>query len=698
MNISAAPVRACRGPGRPRKRMTASARRSRAARWLPGFLALAALAGRAGAFTIALSADARQAPANGLAEITLTATVRDGGNLVRDGLQVRFTTTQGTLRDVGGSQPPGREVLVPVAGGLAKAIVQTTTFETLAQITATLFGVANSPTDQLDLVFGTRSPERQQTDNLIRVRGDYIWYGPETSIQIMDIIGNAQVSYRGVEVRANRIQLDLQEYLLLAKDLARGVIVAAEPPPYDEKALNDGRTPPYRGEALAMDLRTHTGSLYSAFLGETINFAGRALTRGPDRPIPAGMYDLFDLDDVKVWIEAKGALIYPHEKIRFDRAKFFVNGHKVFSLPYYFEALGYRAQFGPAVTQIVNYSSRDGFIVDFPYYFDVGDRHTNEFRLTRGVRTGLFDRANGFQISYAHHTDLKDDRGEFDFVIDGLSNRFGVQYHHQQRFGPLTFGTLSLAWPQHENFYSNATLYTPVGPGNLSLTMNLDYIDGFTAFDTGFSTNANLVWQANPVRLGSLGADLTPSLGLGYSRTLSGTDYHRQNVSLSLTRRPWRFFGGSGQLQSYMGLRFGNTVDGPQDVAYTFNTTWRQDLGPYQSWSFGYTFDTAWNSHYTIPTRHQLTANWQLYAAHRWTGYAYANYGLHDQALSLSALLDYEFLRNWGVAGQTLYQSSAIGSFSDSEIWFYRLLGTRELRLRYAVEEGKIGVEIDNNF
>lgn len=650
------------------------------------------------ATTIQLSASPSRVPADGLSEITLQAVVRRDGTLVASGLRVLFSTQQGTLSPLGGGQAPGQSLEVEVQSGFAKCLLRATTFEATAIVTAFVVGEPGRVVDQVEVGFGARTGPAAVYDNLIRIRGDYLWYGPEPTFQIMEIIGNAVVTYQGVEVRANRIQLDLQDYLLLARSFQpRGVIVANSPPPYEDQDLENGDQPPYSGEALAMDIRTQTGAVFSAHLGQTIFFSGRALVRQQDRPITPGMFDLFDLEGAKVWIEAKSAAVYPYQKIRFDHARFFVNGAKLFSMPYYFESLGYEARLGPAIMQVINYSSQDGFIVDFPYYFDVGDRHTNEFRLTRGVRTGIFGRTTGFQLSYAHHTDLKGDKGEFDFVFDDMLGRFGVQYHRQQRFGPYTFGTISLDWPRHDNFYTNTTFYTPAGPGNISVTSNIDWLNAFGTFGSGISASSNAVWMSQPVRLSAIDSSLTGSLGLGYSHTIGARDLHRQSASLTLTKNPWQL-GRAGSIQPYMGVRFQNTVDGSQEVGYTFNTTYRQQMGRSMAFSLGYTYDTIWNSDFKIPDRQTLTANWNLYTEHLWTGYAYGNWSLNDNSLSLSALLDYAFSRHYGMAGQTLYQTSSFGSFSESEVWLYRTFGARELRLRYSFDESRLFVEVDNSF
>lgn len=661
-------------------------------RWL-SLLPLLVLSPAPGAITVSLAASPDRVPADGASLITVTAEVRENGNLMPSGVNVRFSTTAGDLFDVGGAGAPAQTLLVAVQSGYARCLLRATTYDTRVLITAAV-DRPDGRLDRIEVSFGRLEGPAETYDNIIKVRGDLIEYAPDGAYQVMEVIGNGAVSYQGVEIRAGKIQIDLQDYLLIARDYLREVTIGTRPPPYDAEALADSSKPPYGGEKLILDLRTFNGAIYSAQRGETVLFNGRFLSRAKDRPLAPGTFDLFDLSEVKIWIRARFAAIYPYEKIRFDRVRFFVNDQQVMSLAYHFEPLGYQAMAGPAFTQVVNYSTQDGWILDLPYYFDVGDRHTNEFRLTRGVRSGLFGRERGLQLVYHHHTDLKGDKGSYDFLIDEIGKNFGLQYSRQQRFDPYTYGTLSLAWPRHSNFFSNASLYTPAGPGNVSMSLNVDYLTGF---GSGFSANTNVVWTSRPVRLPAIDSSLTGSIGANYSHSVGGFDFYRQNASLSLSRTPW-YIGRTATLQPYGGIRFANTIDGAKEVAFTFNTVFRQQLGSSMNYSLGYTFDTAYNTEFSLPDRHLLTFNWGLYREGAWNGYAFANYNLADTTFSASLLVDYSLTRHWGVEAQTIYQSSRAGSFSESELWLYRILGARELRLRYSLERGRIFFEIDNSF
>ncbi len=673
--------------------MGCQTRRPRLQLWLPS-AALWLLGSPALGVTISLSASPQNVPADGASQVTVTAQVRDG-NGPADAGQVVFTASDSTLQEVGGGGPAGRTISVRIENGVARCILTATAFPTEIQILATVTGLSEQKTDRLAVLIGQEPEERRTYENIIYVTGETVSYAPETDLQIMEVLGDAEVRFRGVVIRANYIQIDLQNYSLLARGLATGVTIALGEPPYDAAALADSSKPPYAGDLLGVGLLDLYGVCYSPLRGEAIIFQGQRLTRQPDIDIDLGMFQPYDLSEVRIWVQAKRATIYPHDRIRFDRARFMVDGVKVLSQPYYFEWLGYNASAGPAITQVINYSTQDGLIVDFPYYFDVGDLYTNEFRLTRGVSTGLFGRSSGFQLSYAHRADLPRNRGQYEFVIDEIGHTFGVHYNRQQQFGPYTFGTMSLSWPQHRNFYSNATLYTPAGPGSLSASLNLDYLTGFAA---GLSTNSNLVWQSHSIPVGLGGTRFSTSLGASYGRSTLGSDRWRQTVSLNFSKRPWYFLGQTGRLSPYMALRFSNTINGDQELAYTFNTTYYQQLGPYMSASLGYTFDTTWNSRFVIPDRHLLSLNWMLYQQDRWSGYAFCNYNLADTSLSASLLLDYMLTGHWGVLGQTVYQSSAAGSFGETEFWLYRVIGARELRLRYSVETGRLFFEIDNRF
>lgn len=665
-----------------------------AASWLPSLaFCLWALPLRA-AVSIDLHASPETIPADGISQATITATVRDGDSTASTG-SVVFSANAGGLTPVGGGGVPQLTLVVPIENGTARCLLQATTFPTEVQIIATTSGLSGSASGRVALWIGERQQQERTADRIIRVTGETIAYAPETDVQVMEVFGNAEVRYRGIIIRANYFQIDLQSYSLLARDFANGVTIGLEEPPYTVEQLADGTKPPYGGVTLGLGLLDLYGAVFNPLRGETIIFSGPTLVRQPDIEMPVDSWEAYDLSEVRVWVRARRAAIYPHDKIRFDHAKFQVDGVTVLSQPYYFEYLGWSATSGPAISQVINYSTQDGWIVDLPYYFEVGDRHTNEFRLTRGVSTGLFGRRSGFQLGYSHHTDLPDNRGQFEFAIDELGPDFGLRYDLQQRFGPSTFGTLSLAWPQHRNFYSSATLYTPVGPGNLSASLNVDYLTGFSA---GLTSNANLVWQSNSTPLGFADLRFSTSLGAGYSRSILGNERWRQSISLNLTKRPWYFFGQSGRFAPYLGLRLHNVINGEQELALTFNATYYQQLGSTMHTSLGYTFDKTWSSRYNLRDRHLLSFNWMLNKDDRLTGYAFANYNLADATLSASMLLEWLFTDHLGVLGQTVYQSSAAGSFSETELWLYRVLGARELRLRYAVETGRLFFEIDNRY
>ena len=653
--------------------------------------ALLASGGAAQAATVELMATPSRVPADGVSTITLSATVREGTSLVSTATAVLFSTTAGDLYQVGGGGGGGQQLRVLTQGGRAQATLRATTFETSALVTAMLIDQANTSTAQRTVTFGSAATKPIYYDNIIKVTGTYLAYYPEGSVMVMEVLGDAAVTYQGVEIHAPRLHLDVREDILVARDFQGRVSVGHGPPPYKPNAKGDGA--PYTGDALVMDMRTFTGAIFSTQSGVTTHFTGRDLRKTPPTELPTDAFDLYDLSAAKVQIRCRKALVYPNEKIRFDQPKFYMGDKKILSLPYYFEPLGYSAMGGGGFSQFVNYSSQDGLLVNFPYYFDMGDRSTNEVTLSRGERSGVFGRQDGWQVYYRHHADLPQNGGDWDFTIDQVGTKFGVTYQRNQRFGTNSFSSFSITWPEHRNLYSNANLYTKVGPGTLSATGNLDNLLGPGG---GVSNNLNVVWQSYPWRVKAIGSRFSLAVGSGFSHSLSQQDLWRQSASLSWDHDAWNF-GPHASLVPYAGLRYQNTINGGQETAFTFNTTYRQDLAEGMSLGLGYTFDKAWNSQYEVPDRHVFSLDWQLTRT-KYRGYAYANYNLVDQALSASVLFDYSLSQHWGLQAQSIYQSSSLGSFSETELWAYRLIGGRELRLRYNLERGRIFFEIDNQF
>ncbi len=662
---------------------------------------LLALAGAAQARSIDLVARPTRVPADGVSTITISAIVRDGAALVSDSVAVLFTTTAGELTEFGGGGLGGQQMLVQTQGGRAQVQIRATTYETTALIMASLRDGGATATAQTTVVFGTQAVESIQFEDILKVSAAYLAYHPDASLMTMECLGDVEVSYQGVEIRAPRMQIYVGDEMLVARDFQGRISVGVGPPPYPEpKEGEEAPTgPPYFGDALLFDLRTMNGALYSTRSGVTQFFAGRTLQPMEPMELPPDSFDMIDIATEGIVIRSKKALIYPNEKIRFDQPQFYAAGKRMFSLPYYFEPLGYYASgglpAGPAgFSQYISYSSQDGLIVNFPYYFNMSDLATNEITLARGGRSGVFSRETGWQVYYRHYAELPYNTGDWSFTVDRIGKQFGLSYTRDQRFGQSTYTSLAVTWPEHRNLYSNANLYTRLGPGSLNLTANLDNLAGPGG---GIYHNTNVVWQSNPLRVPALGGSrFAMALGAGYSHAVGGRDYWRQSASLTWDHTPWRVNRG-GMIFPYAGLRFSNTLHGNREIALTFNTSYRQELPGGMSLGLGYTFDKSWNTLYNLPDRHLLSLDWQLLSS-KWRSYIYGSYSIRDTAVSASALVDYSLSKHWGLQAQTVWQTSNYGSFSETEFWVYRLLGGREIRLRYNIERQRIYFEIDNAF
>ena len=651
---------------------------------------------RAGAatLTIDLNASPRRAAPDGASTVTLTATVRSGVSLAGDGIPVQFTASVPNLLPYGTVGASSLNLTVNTNGGMARCQLRATLYETSVAITAEIMNPV--AVAQCEVSFGSGPAANESVDNIVRVSGTYIDYYPEAAFQVMEVVGDGVVTYQGVEIHAPRIEIDLQDYLLIARNsMPDDVTIARGPPPYPQKK-SDPDGPPWVGDELAVDLRSFAGAIFRTRTAQTTQFGTRSLRRAKPKELPPGTFDmpLEGLDKAKIYVRCKHALIYPNQKIRFDRPNFYVNDQKVMSLPYYFESLGGGSSNAPSLSQMVSYSSQDGLIVDIPYYFDVTDRETNELRLSRGTQEGVYGRSTGFQVLYSHHADLKQDKGTYDFTLDELGLKTGVEYDRTQRFDPNNSMNLSIAWPEHSNFYSTLNINSRVGPGTLNTMANVNAQQGAGG---GPSGNANLVWQSNPWAIRALGSNVSLAVGGGYNYALGGLSTVQETASLSLDHKPWKPIKGATVTPS-AGLRYENSGGAGNETAFEFNANWRQDLNKAMSVSMGYTFDKTWNSRLKVPDSHLFNFNWTLQGNARWRGYLFGNYELLSRSLTASALLDYLFTTHWGVQAQSVYQSSPASSYRESELWLYRLIGSRELRLRYTLEERRVYVEVDNQF
>lgn len=642
--------------------------------------------------SVDLSAGTARLPADGATLLTITAVCRDGGTYVRDGATVLFTANAGDLLAVGSQTRSGLEYRATVSGGRAQVLLRATAYDTVIMVQARLLDPPSSAAEVAVRVGAATGPG-DTGDNILKVRGDRLFYYPRSPQGVVDALGHASVSYQGVEIHAPHLQVSTTELVVIAKDPGGLAQIGLGPPPYRPRKPGAKRGPPYVGDALMVELQSFSGLIFSALTGEMLFFQGAGLQPVAPRTMPPGMLDWYDAD-MDVNIQAKRIAVYPNRKIRFDQPKFFINDRKVLSLPYHFEELGYSGSTGGALAQMVSYSTQDGLILDLPYYFDVTDRDTNAIRLQRGARAGLFGRQTGMQVIYQHHDELKQERGEQDFTIDNWFKNFGLTYSRSQRFNADTSANVSLAWPQHHDFYSSSNLYSLAGPGNLSVSSNIDYLRGQSA---GLSVQADAVWQSRPVRFKPLKLQSSLTLGTGLSHLFGGTELYRQSVGLSFSRDPLDLWAGGMMLPS-ASVRFQNSIHGSRDTSFTFNHLYRQTLTSGLTASVGYTFDLLRSNKYKSPDRHTLTTNLELDLGQRLRGSGYGSYNLGDRSLSGSLQLDSLFTQHLGTRVQTLYQTSSAGSFHETEFWLYRLVGARELRLRYNLEQGRMFFEIDNHY
>jgi hypothetical protein len=208
------------------------------------------------------------------------------------------------------------------------------------------------------------------------VRGaDYTGYALDSGIiQASGRDGGARVTYRGLEIRADTLQLNVRDNSIRANGnvvLRRG-----------DKQLA------YRN--LRYEFMTGKGFAERDVDGlpRTLILSGPALDEAAPGPSeaapPPELWALEDLSEVSITVVAQSIALEPNVRLQFRRATFYLDGAKTLSLPFHVMSLSQESIFAE---QILGYGP-SGVTFDFPLFYDVRPETIGTFHVRHGARVG----------------------------------------------------------------------------------------------------------------------------------------------------------------------------------------------------------------------------------------------------------------------------------------------------------------------
>jgi hypothetical protein len=496
---------------------------------------------------IRLSAERTVLRADGLSTSVLTAQVYDDrGNPAPDGTRVRFTTTAGRLDSS----------VVATQNGSARVTLTSSDQPSDTLVTAILDTPGIAVPANLTITFSRDADTAETGKAWARLEGDYVAYAMDYQIlQANGKGGTARLTYRGLTLTADELQLNVQENSVRAGGhvvLARNGVVRH----YD--VLRFGLL---QGQGIAQRLedgQLHTYAVHGVSLDETAPPSGSA-------PAASSQWAAVDLSAAGVTVVARSIALEPGERLQFRRATFYLDGQKTVSFPFHVMMLGQKTLFED---QLIGYGPA-GPSVDLPLYFDVRPSSVGTLHIRHGARLGTsaYSVRPGWNLDVAQaYNGPHSIEGTVD--VYGLTRGgWNAQVRHGQRLDAQTTGSV---------FLDLSTLN--------SLFLNTQVTRSYKTFQinaTGGGTRSGAVRDPVSGIVGVVSGDTHGQLNAQtYSRPLWGIPQLQYSFTSDFARQA--FYGGNvsvpqGTVSSEgFGTRLFTT---PLPVAHDTNLTQSVTLG-----------------------------------------------------------------------------------------------------------------------
>jgi hypothetical protein len=401
---------------------------------------LSTLGGRAAlaAGSIRVSVSPNVLLADGISTATITAEVRNSsGRPARDGTEVRFYTTAGAVTQIAFT-----------SAGVARATLTASSVPQAANVSVS----AGIDQTVLTVPMVSKLVEASVGGRVMKITGQYVAFSEDKRYIQAD--GQVKLRFRGVELEANSVQVDLTQDTVIA--LGKVNISS------DENALV--------GERLWLSLKTFEG--YIVAVGAKKWFSAYGLTDLPEKPKNLSpSFDLVDLADSKlIWV-SKQANYIVGERVQVQGARAYVGGIKSLRMPYHEAEL--QGGFG-GTEQYVGIGT-EGLTIDLPLYVRMSPNASTAFRIGYGARSGglgYFSREKGLSVDLVQKYGFSGS-SEGEAVLSNLTSfdRWGFAWAHTQQLNKTTRLVSNLQFPEHRDMYGSINLTSGLPFGTAQVAM-----------------------------------------------------------------------------------------------------------------------------------------------------------------------------------------------------------------------------------
>lgn len=585
----------------------------------------------------------------------VSAEVRDDrGNLVPDGTQVQFSASLGVLRDT----------MVSTSAGIARTQLTSATVPGVATITATIPGA--SAFEEIRVTFTDDLESlRQRVNTYLLACPQYLAYSADWRyVEALSAERKAEVVIGNLRLQARSYQYRLDEDLLIAQEavLTRG-----------KRTLT--------AEKLRYYPRRDEGQAVLVENGQVREVVFKGPLWEPE-PVIASRTDAYtytDLSASELLFVADSVVLLPGERIQFRRAKLYVAGQKLLSVPMY--DLSFRS--GDALGQQIVGVNSGGLTVDLPFYYTVSPQAVGAVRVRHAQRVGraVYAIRPGWSLDLEHNYS-RPGVMEGAFALTSLTRGdWGLRLNHAQWFSQSASTHLYVDVPAHRNLYASGGLSYGFGGGRIGLNLS----GGQNLSGTRYrDLRSDLYVESNPLKMGSL-LKMTVSTTFT-SRVSEFADQRVRTDGVGLRSRlyttPLRLVGFTVNPSLMASYLWGNSRTTGGSLLATVSASRGLWDGALLSLTYDYTQDRL------VQTagygRHRLSGMFAWSAGQRLNLSLVGTRILDHDSLTLFADASYRLSGLWRIGANLSYNRFQGTLYNDVEFSIGYRLGIRELLLTWS--------------
>lgn len=639
-------------------------------------------------------------PADGKSHSLILVTVFDQNGSVKEDAEVQLTTTAGDITPI-----------VYTSGGRASGILTSSVSPQIAVVSAITEGVSGAV--QVEFTPPDREPEVTGMGT-VRMSGGTLAYSVDRDTVLAS--SGTKIEYRGLSLEAASAQVCQSS----GEIRAQGQVVIRKPASgsaEDDAVLS--------ADAAFFDLRK--GLVHLIDWEDNSEVRTYDLLLQPTEEASAHPQVFSPLADVSgnTWIISDRLVLIPGERVLFYKASTYVGDLKVFTLPYY----SYSYDKRESIMQQVRFSSHDGIVVDFPFFYRMADSGTGALKLryaANGVESGGYHRPpKGLSFGVEEHYSFGDKNQGRVFIDSVANSNRALELAHHLEYGSVVSG----GYADISARYQPASMFakdTYIASANIHGTLK-----NYTYSFSGYAGRSNIIQRdyldpenvtylhqssenfrltGRPKTLLKLGdLKLSPSLTLGYGSLWSSSGVPAssslyQSLRVTGNHTPFASKSTSFRLNGAVEVTAASGETGASlRLSPTLSTRWTGGHA-----DLGYTLnlqDGISDSVSSLGT-HQLRCSMGLFGGANWNSFLSASYGLDTSRLNVYGSVNYRPAERWRVeSGYSLYRyaynlndQSQHYSTSYLKVGVFRSLGMYEVGLVWSPYGRNYGIDKDRHF